>query len=178
MHITCYENTLSEENCGKLISLFEAMEEKHVVYDHQVQAGHPQWTEMNLTQHRESWQELFGSLSQLFYSAFVQYITEHGAPIPHPKKMEELRMKRYTGDDHFAMHTDVTDHATARRYLAGILYLNDNVEGGEIHFPVQDLTVKPKMGDFLIFPPLWCFPHEARPTMDVKYIISGYAHYD
>ena len=88
-------------------------------------------------------------------------------------------MKRYTGTDRFDLHTDVVNHDTARRYLVGLLYLN-TPSGGEIEFPQHDLIIKPKTGDFLIFPPLWTHAHIAHPvsTNDVKYVITSYAHYE
>ena len=37
--------------------------------------------------------------------------------------------------------------------------LNDDYEGGEICFPVQNRNIKMKKGDILAFPPYWTHPH-------------------
>jgi predicted 2-oxoglutarate/Fe(II)-dependent dioxygenase YbiX len=34
----------------------------------------------------------------------------------------------------------------------GILYLNDDYEGGVLYFPDHDIKIKPKSGDFVMFP--------------------------
>lgn len=175
MFLVNYENALSEENCGRLISLFESVPDYHQIYDTDM----PQWTELNLTEHRSRWEELFSSLSRLYVNTFTQFISETNAMCPRPTLLEEFRMKRYTGTDRFDLHTDVINHDTARRYLVGLLYLN-TPEGGEIEFPQHDLVLRPKRGDFLVFPPLWTMAHIAHPVAldSVKYVVTSYAHYE
>ena len=174
MFLMNYENALSEENCYRLISLFESVPELHERYE----GSMPQWTELNLTEHRDRWEELFQSLCRLYYNSFVQFITESGAMCPRPTSFEEFRMKRYTGTDRFDLHTDVVNHDTAKSYLVGLLYLN-TPEGGEIEFPQYDKKISPKTGDFLIFPPLWTHCHIAHPVLSgSKYLITSYAHYE
>jgi predicted 2-oxoglutarate/Fe(II)-dependent dioxygenase YbiX len=51
--------------------------------------------------------------------------------------------------------------------FGAIIYLNDNYEGGEIYFPNQSLTIKPKAGSLVYFPGDSCYPH------GVKEIVSG-----
>lgn len=45
------------------------------------------------------------------------------------------------------------------RIVSIIICLNDDYEGGEFYFPVQNITVKLKKGQILIFPPYWTHPH-------------------
>jgi hypothetical protein len=40
-----------------------------------------------------------------------------------------------------------------------LLYLNEDYEGGELLFPLQKKTIKPKVGDIVIFPTNCFFPH-------------------
>ena len=171
--IVKYENALSEENCGRLIALFEAASDLHERYE----GSMPQWTELNLTQHRDRWSDLFDSLTRLYSNTFVQYIQETEAMCPRPSLLEEFRLKRYEGSDRFDLHTDVVNHDTARRYLVGMLYLNNPI-GGEIEFPQHGLSIEPTAGDFVVFPCNWCYPHIAHPTTTIKYALSSYAHYD
>ena len=168
-----YDNALSLENCGRLITLFEKSESLHERYE----GSMPQWTELNLSRHRDRWSDLFDSLTRLYSNTFVQYITETNAMCPRPTLLEEFRMKRYENDDRFDLHTDVINHATAKRYLVGMLYLN-TPEGGSIEFPQHGLTIEPTAGDFLVFPCNWCYPHIAHPTSTIKYCISSYSHYE
>ena len=45
------------------------------------------------------------------------------------------------------------------RLYSVIVALNSDYEGGEFYFPRQDITVKLKAGEALIFPPYWTHPH-------------------
>ena len=37
------------------------------------------------------------------------------------------------------------------RYFAGIVYLNDDYEGGELYFTALDIAIKPRRGTFVGF---------------------------
>ena len=101
-----------------------------------------------------------------------------------PEKIffEELRIKKYEPgtDDQFLLHTDVQDHQSAKRYLAFLIYLNDDFKGGETTFPYNKLTIKPETGKVLVFPPTWQYPHSGLPVKSgsPKYIMSTYLHYN
>ena len=51
------------------------------------------------------------------------------------------------------------------RIASVIICLNDDYEGGEFYFPIQDIKVKLKKGQIIVFPPFWTHPHL---TMDLK----------
>lgn len=83
-----------------------------------------------------------------------------------PNSMNQHIIRWPTGpgmDDH------IDDEAYERNHyhIASILYLNDDYEGGEIVFPNQGLSLKPKAGDFIAFPGNKNYPH------GVKEIFSG-----
>ena len=92
-----------------------------------------------------------------------------------------MRIKKYepSSDDRFDIHVDVQDHQTSKRYLAFLTYLNDDFFGGETDFPYNKLTVRPKTGTVLVFPPTWQYPHRGLPVKkgEPKYIMSTYLHY-
>lgn len=46
------------------------------------------------------------------------------------------------------------------RSLSTILNLNDNYDGGEFNFPIQNINHKLKEGSVILFPPFWTHPHE------------------
>ena len=70
--------------------------------------------------------------------------------------------------EHFAVHTD---HGFS--YIctvSNIVYLNDDYEGGELHFPLLDITYKPEAGDSIFFPSTYIYAHASLPvTEGVKY---------
>lgn len=51
------------------------------------------------------------------------------------------------------------EEAKIARIASIVICLNDDYEGGEFYFPVQNITVKLKKGQILIFPPYWTHPH-------------------
>jgi hypothetical protein len=55
-------------------------------------------------------------------------------------------------------------------------YLNDVEEGGETIFDIgEEVTVKPKAGNVVCFPPYYLFPHKGcTPISGPKYVVSSY----
>jgi predicted 2-oxoglutarate/Fe(II)-dependent dioxygenase YbiX len=51
--------------------------------------------------------------------------------------------------------------------IASLIYLNDDYQGGEIYFPIQNIEVKPNAGDAIFF------PGDKNYLHGVKKIISG-----
>ena len=54
---------------------------------------------------------------------------------------------------------------TEKRTLSAIVSLNNDYEGGEIVFPVQNREIKLEKGQVILFPPYWTHPHY---TNDLK----------
>jgi len=99
--------------------------------------------------------------------------------MPKKKKIEGIRMKRYLPNVHsFPLHVDVANNKSCSRYLAFLIYLNNNEAGTKFYTPEGNLTYEAKCGNILVFPPMWMFPHEGlMPTENKKYIMSTYYHY-
>lgn len=97
-------------------------------------------------------------------------------PVPGTTKISELILKRYRpgGEERFQPHFDSLG-PVSNRYLVCLWYLNDVAEGGETAFVDLGVSVKPKAGRMVIFPPYWMFQHEGRPPISGdKYILSTY----
>ena len=53
-----------------------------------------------------------------------------------------------------------------------IRYFNDDYEGGELYFRLQNLNLKPQAGDLYIFPSNFMYPHQAKKVITgTKYSI-------
>lgn len=75
---------------------------------------------------------------------------------------------KYRVGDFFSAHTDASHDYP--RQLSLVYYLNDDYEGGEIHFPHINLMVKPLAGELIIFPANYLFLHAAKEvTSGIKY---------
>jgi prolyl 4-hydroxylase len=73
-----------------------------------------------------------------------------GTPVGHG---EPLHVLRYGPGQQYRPHHDAYafDDVDRRRQATALLYLNDDYEGGETHFPELGLTVRGHTGDLLIF---------------------------
>ena len=169
-----------EKTCRVIIDLFENSETKDRIEN----AGVPTFTQVNINSSGKA-----DKFMQLLCYKIVDVIKEYKKDLPEfvdwfPDKFafEELRIKKYepNSDDEFGLHVDVQDHLSAKRYLAFLVYLNDDFKGGETTFPYHNLTVKPETGKVLVFPPTWQYPHIGLPVKSgkPKYIMSTYLHYN
>lgn len=177
--IQVHENVLEQNTCDFLINLFESNLDKHERIENQ---GKPNFTQFNLTENR-GLNDKVSEIHNLLISKVFEYRNQYYEFIdsrcfPEKHNFEQFRIKKYNndGNDLFDTHVDVTDHESSRRFLSFMWYLNDVEVGGETIF--KDLTVIPKRGTLLIFPPLWMFPHKGSiPVSSSKYLLSTYLHY-
>jgi hypothetical protein len=177
--IQIYENSLDVDVCDFLISLFEQLKDKHEIIESQ---GKPNFTQLNLTENRDLSSEVSTIHNHIikkvieYRDKYYEYIDDRVFPKEHAFEM--FRIKRYNpgGNDRFDTHVDVADHSSARRFLSFMWYLNDVESGGRTIF--KDLTITPKKGRLVIFPPLWMYPHRGEPPVNnPKYIMTAYLHY-
>ena len=71
-------------------------------------------------------------------------------------------------------HAD-SDESSKSPTISVVFYLNDEYEGGEIHFENQGVTIKPKAGDIVVFPSKLPYLHESKPILSgVKYMSPGF----
>jgi hypothetical protein len=76
---------------------------------------------------------------------------------------EAFNFVRYFPNQHFKEHHD---HGFSYNCTVSLVtYLNDDFEGGELYFRLQDITYKPQAGDTVIFPSNYMYPHQALPVI-------------
>lgn len=85
------------------------------------------------------------------------------------KYFECINIVRYGKGEYFKAHTD--DGDPYRCTLSAVGYPNDNYAGGELTFPLFDVSYKPKAGDLLLNPSAYVYAHSADPVLDdgIKY---------
>jgi predicted 2-oxoglutarate/Fe(II)-dependent dioxygenase YbiX len=82
--------------------------------------------------------------------------------------MEAINFIRYGEGQFFKAHQDHGPSYVA--VVSGVIYFNDNYEGGGLYFPHFDYHYTPEAGDILIFPSNYLYLHEAKPvTSGIKY---------
>jgi hypothetical protein len=75
---------------------------------------------------------------------------------------EAMNFIKYGPGQHFQEHHD---HGFSYNCTVSLVaYPNDNYEGGELHFRLQDKMIKPRAGDLYIFPSNYMYPHRAMPV--------------
>lgn len=177
--IQVYDNALDQEICDFLIQFFDGQPQFHERIENN---NKPNFTQLNLTEnckisrdvnliHNEILKNVY-----TYRDKYYEFVDKRVFPDQH--QFEQFRIKKYNpdGTDMFDTHVDVQDYASARRYLSFMWYLNDVDKGGNTVF--NGLTIEPKKGTLVVFPPLWMFPHKGEPPISgPKYILSGYLHY-
>jgi predicted 2-oxoglutarate/Fe(II)-dependent dioxygenase YbiX len=82
-----------------------------------------------------------------------------------------LSISKYIVGGSMGAHVDDYGREGITPIMSGVIYLNDNAEGGELFFYQQNLTIKPKAGSVVIFPSVEPFYHQSLPvTKGEKYM--------
>ena len=172
-YIVVTDDVLSPSHCAALIERFEASDQRQKAE----LEGAFSFTQLDIT---AAWPDQYEILAKSIAEQAGAYQRQLDARFWPPRfAFEHLRMKRYLPDgrDCFPPHVDVMRQDAARRFLAAMIYLNVP-EAGETVFTDLDLTITPKAGRLVCFPPLWMFPHEGRPPLArPKYILTTYLCY-
>jgi hypothetical protein len=93
------------------------------------------------------------------------------------KYWEAFNFIKYGPGQHFMEHHD---HGFSYNCTVSLVaYVNDDYEGGELYFRLQNLKVKPNAGDLFIFPSNFMYPHQAMPVhLGTKYSIVTMLDYN
>ena len=108
-------------------------------------------------QHEVEW----FSLAKRFWEYGNEYGSIYNAPF---SGIEGAQMLKYQiNKGHYDTHTDSGPNAP--RIFSAVLYLNDVEEGGETHFPVFDVSIKPEKNKLVLFPANYIYRHSALPPI-------------
>lgn len=173
------DDSLGEDVCEFLVNLFD----NNSNYQERIENNNkPNCSQMNLTGLRDLndiVNEVHDYLIRKTFehrNDYYQFIDSRVFPEHHAFEQFKIKKYDYETNDSYETHVDVIDHETSRRYLAFYWFLNDIESGGQIQF--RDLTIEPKKGKLVIFPPLWMFPYkELKLENNSKYNLITYLHY-
>jgi len=91
-----------------------------------------------------------------------------------PFKDSGYAIQRTNPGEHYHWHIDGGSHDFMNRQLVAVWYLNNVAgPGGETEFLFQNVSITPKKGKLLLFPPFWTHEHRGV-TLEkgVKYIVT------
>jgi Rps23 Pro-64 3,4-dihydroxylase Tpa1-like proline 4-hydroxylase len=83
-------------------------------------------------------------------------------------------IQRTLPGEYYHWHIDGGSHAFSHRQLVAIWYLNDvQGPGGETQFRYQDVSIAPRAGKLILFPPFWTHEHRGVELQGgVKYLAT------
>ena len=183
--IRVIDNAVSSELCEQIIAEFKR---DHTLHHH----DGDRYIELETLDRRQSgkwnpqlegrarrWNPLTDQVARIVAEQTGEY-KKRWDPLmmtPQQSAMEGIRVKCYEPNTHeFRLHVDQGNRDSASRFIACLIYLNDNEAGTE--FPLEQFTVEACQGRMLLFPPNWQFPHRGlMPTTNTKYILSTYLHF-
>jgi prolyl 4-hydroxylase len=176
--VQVFDDAFSAEFCQQMLHSFHALARFQKNNGKGVGAGldNSSWTELDVTALTDAGFRASLAANMEKYAHLYNAKLAQNIDVPITRKLDQLVIKRYRpgGLDQFQPHFDALG-AVAHRYLVFLWYLNDVQTGGETYFPRLNLSVQPKAGRLLMFPPYWMFQHEGRPPISGdKYIFSTY----
>lgn len=180
-YVRWYDSAIEPKMCAQMIDSFHNLARFQTRNGRGVRSGLEQsaWTELDVTPLSDA------GFQGYFFQQIQTYLARYNAdtgltiPVPPTNVFAELIVKRYMagGNESFQPHFDSINEA-ADRYLVFLWYLNDVVDGGETRFVDLDLSVQPRAGRLLMFPPYWMYQHAGLPPRSGdKYIMSTYMRF-
>jgi hypothetical protein len=105
-------------------------------------------------------QDLWQKVYDAQFAAVEDYRAEYN--IMGLNYWEAFNFIKYGPGQHFQEHHD---HGFSYNCTVSLVaYVNDDYDGGELNFRLQNLNVKPEAGDLFIFPSNYMYPHRAMPV--------------
>ena len=176
---------LSEKDCNAVIDYFEIDKEKHVAgvvgAEYKLDPKRKLDTEMAISLNELIQDSRLNPVAKALQTACEEYIKNY----PFLKKLtywevfSYFTLKKYNPNEaYFAEHCENdggVNGVCEKRLIAVMVYLNTVTDGGQTHFPTQNISFSPKVGDILMWPAYWTHPHHGIPSpSQVKYIITGW----
>ena len=183
--IQCNSGLLSQQECDGVIDFFESNKERQVGGTIGEQEKHDPKSKID-TEIFIDLKELCGDrrlnpVVKALNITFEEYVKNY----PFLKKINSwhvwdiFKIQKYNPNEaYFVEHCENgggIDGSMERRLIALMVYLNTVTDGGQTHFPTQNISFSPKVGDILMWPAYWTHPHHGIPSpTQTKYIITGW----
>lgn len=125
----------------------------------------------SLKEKNDKLENIYITLKDTIESASQHYAKENDIYIG---TLSPLSIGKYNTGSYMGPHCDTySEHSNAT--ISVVLYLNDDYDGGELHFPNQDVKIKPEAGSIIVFPSRPPYMHASLEiTKGIKYISPGF----
>ena len=170
-YIKVFEDVLPADICMDLVAKFEA--DKRVQDDPQ-----PEYSTRRtlFLSDKKEWSRSCMRLATVAQDIVEKYFHR-------PDEFAETRPASWIDDGYVmacydkgaicALHADgqcAEAPHNGHRIATLLFFLNTVEQGGEIHFPMQNVKIKPVQGRAIIFPPGYMHPHEVLAPESARYI--------
>jgi len=167
---------LSPAFCDEVIERFEA----HPEQQHAGRIGQLRVAELGVksttdlvVSNKEDWKDV----DRMFFRSLAVAMQKFRETFPYfkgPFKDIGYQIQRYRAGEFYHWHIDGGSHEFSQRQLVALWYLNDVAgPGGETQFLYQGVSIRPRRGKLILFPPFWTHEHRAAELQEgVKYIAT------
>lgn len=88
---------------------------------------------------------------------------------------ESISISKYESGAEMGPHVDYHGEPNLQPLMSAVMYLNDDMDGGELHFTELDVRIKPKAGSIVVFPSVEPYYHRSTPVISgVKYMSPAF----
>lgn len=180
--IAIYDNVIDKDICTRILQTVESSGEKFQTS--KINTTDKSVLLMTLEEIAITDNTKLTKLDELLYNIFNTSIMQYIIDINHNSTNDEYSIINITSDDGYKLlcyppdafhkpHVDQNTDENDKKKLclvSGILYLNEDFEGGQTNFPLQNVSITPKIGRVILFPSSFSHIYESKP------IISGYKY--
>lgn len=164
--ISTFDNLLSAEQCAEIISRYRAdSQSKALRTDANLHGNVKEWSPVD----DPFWDDLFENLESTCRVFVDKYLSYSPLLNSHSYFLKHMTIMHHKESMNIPYHYDAElcfmDNKEYIRNFAMLIYLNDNFESGELMFPVQKQSIKPKAGLGLLFPTSFMYPHVTNPAL-------------
>lgn len=173
--IYAIDDAIAPSDCAEMVKKFEANGEQQ--YAGRIGATQKLAEEVKKsTDLRISGREDWSAYDLLFRDSMQKAIRSLSAihPFFSANRFKDMgyNLQRTRKDEYYHWHLDTGAGELSQRVLVAIWYLNDVPgPGGETQFYHQNISIQPKAGRLVLFPPFWTHLHQNSTLQGgVKYI--------
>jgi predicted 2-oxoglutarate/Fe(II)-dependent dioxygenase YbiX len=115
---------------------------------------------------------IYITLKKALTKAGKHYAEKQGLDYTDPAP---ISISKYISGAEMGPHVDYHGEPDLEPIMSAVLYLNDDMEGGELHFTEFDIKIKPSAGSIVIFPSVEPYYHRSTPVVSgVKYMSPAF----
>lgn len=175
--VYAFDGALDSATCGEMIRRFESSTEQQ--YPGRIGQGAAVRKDIKCSTDlrisgREDWKDVDDALKHSLTQGLSRIAGLH--PFFQANRFHDIgyNLQKTGPGEFYHWHVDSGPGDFAKRQLVAIWYLNDCIgAGGETEFFFQNLSIRPKAGTLILFPPFWTHLHRGN-TLEagVKYIAT------